>query len=184
MDYSIYLFVQRSGDWRRTLWPTLRLGVLTSIAGFAALVPSGFQGLAQLGLYSIAGLIAAALVTRYVLPDWLPGNFAIRDLTPGRGAPGPDHPAPARTARGTARGAGASQPQRCWLHRGALFSHELTDLSPIPLAQQDLDERLRAELGAPDVRYMVVVTAATREGALDAAARPGPEADRARGCSP
>ena len=49
VDYSIYLFVQRSGDWRRAVWPTLRLGVLTSIAGFAALVPSGFQGLAQLG---------------------------------------------------------------------------------------------------------------------------------------
>ena len=63
VDYSIYLFVQRSADWRRTLWPTLRLGVLTSIAGFAALLPSAFPGLAQLGLYSIAGLIAAALVT-------------------------------------------------------------------------------------------------------------------------
>jgi predicted exporter len=167
VDYSVYLFVQRSQDWRHTLWPTLRLGVLTSIAGFAALVPSGFQGLAQLGLYSIAGLIAAALVTRFVLPGWLPEHFAIRDL----------HGAGLRLSRVIARLRRLRYGLLAvlvlafailGLHRGALFSHELAALSPVPLADQDLDERLRAELGAPDVRYMVVVTAATREAALDA----------------
>ncbi len=169
VDYSIYLFVQRSGDWRRTLWPTLRLGVLTSIAGFAALVPSGFQGLAQLGLYSIAGLIAAALVTRYVLPAWLPRDFAIRDLRPA----GEKLARLIRRLRGLRLGlllvliAAATL---LYLHRADLFSHELAALSPIPLAEQDLDERLRGELGAPDVRYMVVVSAPSREGALDAAA--------------
>jgi len=30
---------------------------------------SGFPGLAQLGLFSIAGLLAALLVTRFVLPE-------------------------------------------------------------------------------------------------------------------
>lgn len=168
VDYSIYLFVQRSGDWRRTLWPTLRLGVLTSIAGFAALVPSGFQGIAQLGLYSIAGLIAAALVTRYVLPAWLPADFAIRDL----------RAAGVRLARlvGNLRrlrwgllAVLVLAAATLYLHRGALFSHEIAALSPVPLAEQDLDEQLRAELGAPDVRYMVVATASQREAALDAA---------------
>ncbi len=168
VDYSIYLFVQRAENWRRTLWPTLRLGVLTSIAGFAALVPSSFQGLAQLGLYSIAGLIAAALVTRYVLPAWLPETLAIRDLRSAG-----DHVARViRRLQGLrpllwlVLGAAAVS---LYLHRGALFSHDLTALSPVPASRQDLDERLRAELGAPDVRYMVVVTAPTREAVLDAA---------------
>ena len=84
VDYSIYLFVQGTshagGDWRHSVWPTIRLGALTSIAGFAALLPSNFQGLAQLGLYSVAGLTAAALTTRYVLPAWLPASLAMRDL--------------------------------------------------------------------------------------------------------
>ena len=84
VDYSIYLFVQGGahGDWRQDVWPTIRLGMLTSIAGFAALLPSDFQGLAQLGLYSIAGLTAAALVTRFVLPAWMPQRLALRDLRP------------------------------------------------------------------------------------------------------
>src|SRR6187397_3412448 len=62
VDYSIYLFVQRDrergADWITGFWPTVRLGVLTSIAGFAALIFSGVAGLAQLGVYSIAGLAA------------------------------------------------------------------------------------------------------------------------------
>src|SRR6202042_1788164 len=56
-----------------------------------------------------------------------------------------------------------------FVHRGSLWSRELTSLSPIPAADQALDARLRADLGAPDVRYMVVVPAADREAALAAA---------------
>jgi predicted exporter len=81
VDYSIYFFVQShrlrqdetaAKSWQRAWWPTIRLGMLTSVCGFASLLPSGFPGLAQLGLYSISGLVAAALVTRFVLPALLP----------------------------------------------------------------------------------------------------------------
>src|SRR5688572_18114381 len=52
---------------------------MTSVCGFLALCFSGFPGLAQLGVFSIAGLIAAALTTRFVLP------LALPDGTPGVG---------------------------------------------------------------------------------------------------
>src|SRR5437660_1267082 len=81
VDYSIYFFVQQAADWQHSVWPTIRLGMLTSICGLAALLPSAFPGLAQLGLYSVTGLVAAALVTRFVLPAWLPRALAIRDLS-------------------------------------------------------------------------------------------------------
>ena len=94
VDYSIYLFVQsaqagsrgaaRPADamraWLAAYWPTIRLGVLTSVCGFASMLFSGFPGLVQLGLYSIAGLTAAALVTRYVLPHLRGEHVAIRDV--------------------------------------------------------------------------------------------------------
>src|ERR1700676_315349 len=91
VDYFIYFFVQsrrlrQSGaaslSWQQAWWPTIRLGMLTSVCGFASLLPSGFPGLAQLGAYSISGLVAAALVTRHVLPALLPSGFVIRDVTP------------------------------------------------------------------------------------------------------
>jgi predicted exporter len=50
----------------------VRLGLLTSVCGFVALVFSGFPGLAQLGVFSVAGLVAAALTTRFVLPALMP----------------------------------------------------------------------------------------------------------------
>jgi predicted exporter len=176
VDYSIYLFVQGGaaahGDWRANVWPTIRLGVLTSIAGFAALLPSDFQGLAQLGLYSIAGLTAAALITRFVLPAWIPRGLAIRDLrAPGErllAALQPLHRARALLLFVPLLAAGVF-----YLHRGALLSHELAALSPVPLKDQQLDERLRSDLGAPQVRFMVVAPAQDRQAALLAAERLG-----------
>ena len=168
VDYSIYLFVQRGPDWRHTVWPTIRLGVLTSIVGFAALLPSDFQGLAQLGLYSIAGLTAAALVTRFVLPHWLPAGFAIRDLR-AAGAALQQALARLRTARVLLWGVPLLAGTVLYLHRGALLNHELAALSPVSVPDQEFDERLRADLGAADVRYMVVAPAPTREAALSAA---------------
>ena len=167
VDYSIYLFIQRTVLWQLSVWPTIRLGVLTSICGFAALLPSSFPGLAQLGLYSIAGLEAAALVTRFVLPAWLPANFAIADLT--RLGTRVDN-----TLRKLA-------PARLYIlmlpvlaavflygHRDSLWSHELSALSPISLADQAYDARLRADAGAPNARYMVVVSGADQERVLEA----------------
>ena len=173
VDYAIYLFIQSGGresaaEWRRALWPTVRLGMLTSVCGFAALVPSGFQGLAQLGLYSIAGLITAALVTRFVLPEWRPRILATRDLTAlGAGLERLlERLRPARSALALlALLAGVI----LFEHRTTLLSRELTDLSPIPLAAQELDAELRADLGAPDARYLVVVSAPDSGAALSAA---------------
>ena len=62
-----------------------------------------------------------------------------------------------------------------YLHRDRLFSHELAALSPVPAAAQQLDARLRADLGAPDVRYLVVVSAPDRQAALRGAQQVGTE---------
>jgi predicted exporter len=178
VDYSIYLFIQSrqpgeqkslaSTDWLRDFWPTIRLGVLTSIVGFACLLLSSFPGLAQLGLYSIAGLVAAALVTRFVLPHLLPASFRIRDVS----AIGARIAVLARHA-----------PLLRWplalitllaalvliQHRATLLNPELSSLSPVSLADQAADARLRKDIGAPDVRYMVVLSAIDREAALQSA---------------
>src|SRR5262249_5226996 len=77
VDYAIYLFSQTAprSEPRRTLagiWRTLRLGMLTSVFGYSAMLLSSFTGLAQLGLLSIVGLVAALAVTRMVLPALAP----------------------------------------------------------------------------------------------------------------
>jgi len=168
VDYSIYLIIQNAAEFGEAVWPTLRLGVLTSICGFAALLPSSFPGLEQLGVYSITGLIAAALVTRFVLPHWLPKTLEIRNLSPAG-----------------EQLASAVQRLRAWramlvlvpvlagavlyLHRGTLWSRELATLSAIPAVDERLDERMRADSGAPPMRYLAVVSGPDHEAALAAA---------------
>ncbi|AST31106.2 MMPL family transporter [Ralstonia solanacearum] len=178
VDYSIYLFVQSAQpharredairDWIADYWPTIRLGVLTSVCGFASMLFSGFPGLVQLGLYSIAGLTTAALVTRFVLPHLHGGRVAIRDVS--------------RLGRALARAARAA-PRLRWplavlliaacatlaLHRDRLWNRELAALSPVPAQSQALDASLRADIGAPDVRYLVVISGTSEQAALEGA---------------
>ncbi len=171
VDYSIYLFVQSEQggsdgrNWIKRFWPTVRLGVLTSIFGFASLLLSGFPGLAQLGLYSIAGLIAAAAVTRFVLPHLLPTNFRIHDLS----AIGVVLSRLVQRAAALRWAAAILLLAACAilaLHRGSLWNDKISSLSPVSQADIALDASLRADLGAPDVRYLVVVSGASRESVL------------------
>ena len=84
---------QRNKVLRNTYWllalslvPTVRLGLWTSLCGFAALLFSGFPGLVQLGVFSMAGLTAAALTTLCVFPslapNGAPGTRARQRTTP------------------------------------------------------------------------------------------------------
>jgi len=184
VDYSIYFFVQsrrsQSGTeplaWQRLWWPTIRLGMLTSVCGFASLLPSGFPGLAQLGLYSISGLIAAALVTRYVLPSLLPRGFAIHDLRPfGTGIARWLRPVREHRGLGVAvsMAVAALAIAVLYQHRTTLWNRELSALSPISAADQDFDARLRADLGAADSMALVIVSASTLDAALRGAEQAG-----------
>jgi predicted exporter len=178
VDYSIYFFVQSrqapggadARSWQQLWWPTIRLGMLTSVCGFASLLPSGFPGLKQLGLYSISGLIAAALVTRYVLPALLPAGFTIRDVKPlglrvGRLL------RRAQPLSGRAIllcGAVLVMISLAVLYhdRESLWNRELSALSPISTDEQNYDAKLRADLGAADVRDLVIVSGPDMESIL------------------
>jgi predicted exporter len=183
VDYSIYFFIQSrharnvaaGGTWQQLWWPTIRLGMLTSVCGFASLLPSGFPGLKQLGLYSISGLIAAALVTRYVLPALLPSNFAIRDVTPfGNRIAGL-----LQRMRRIGRAATVLW-SAAWVllaiavlyhDRASLWNRELSALSPVSVEEQNYDAKLRADLGAADVRELVIVSGPDVESILRKAER-------------
>ncbi len=171
VDYSIYLFVQseQAGadqqHWIQRFWPTIRLGVLTSIFGFASLLLSGFPGLAQLGLHAIAGLIAAALVTRFVLPHLLPSNFRIHDVS-ALGVVLSRLVQRAATLRWAAALLLLAACAILVQHRASLWDDKIASLSPVSQAEIALDASLRADMGAPDVRYLVVVSGANQEAVL------------------
>lgn len=172
VDYAIYLFTQTApgSPPEQTLpriWPTLRLGVLTSLCGFSAMLFSGFTGLAQLGLFSIAGLVVAVSVTRWVLPALMPRNFSAA-------ASAAFAPAVLRLMQHSARLrfplflAVAMAALFLSLPRGGLWDDELSGLSPLSQEDQQLDELLRGDIGAPDARYLLLVNAPSEDQALAA----------------
>ena len=171
VDYAIYLFTQTvRGDPPRAtvarIWPTLRVCALSSIVGFAAMLFSNFVGFAQLGLFSIIGLIAALGVTRFVLPHLMPRNF----FAAGAEILGRPLSAVIRSRRRLrplvaliVLAAGIA----LLVHRGGFWDKDINNLSPIPAPLQALDHRLRNDLGARDVRYFVVFPADTEQSALE-----------------
>jgi predicted exporter len=191
VDYAIYYLIQArapagavpvSGDasharrWLRESWPTVRLGLFTSLIGFAALVFAGFPGLAQLGAFALAGLLAAAATTRFVFPVIAP------DGAPGAGL--------RRQLGQLMRRAAATLPRLRWgvavLAVAATFAlvalpspwrGQLSDLSPIDAVDLARDAALRADVGAPDAGTLVAVSAADEAGALAAAEAVGVRLD-------
>lgn len=180
VDYGIYYLVQARGlgaeGWKREHWSTVRLGLLTSLAGFATLAVAGFEGLQQLGVFAVAGLLAAAATTRFVLPVLAP------DGAPGLGLR-------SRLGEWTARISAALPARRVLLSvltlaaAALLLAHAspwrgtLSDLSPVSREQLALDASLRADLGAADAGTLVAVQARDEAGALRGAEQAGRRLD-------
>ena len=187
VDYAIYYLIQArpspgggtgADRWIERHWPTVRLGLWTSLCGFAALVFSGFPGLAQLGVFSIAGLAAAALTTRYVFPTLVP------DGAPGEGMR-------RRLGRWMAKAAAAlghiGARWTLWLFTlvalialvllPSPWRGDLSSLSPISPAELQLDAELRADLGAPESGALVAVSAPDEAKVLALAEQAGQRLD-------
>lgn len=174
IDYSVYYLLQ-SGDreaWRQRYWPTIRLGVITSVCGFGVLLFSSFPGLAQLGAYSVAGLLAAATTTRFVLP-MLPTAPIPRARIKRLGGLVARVVGAARRLRWPAAALALGALLLVMTGRDALWAEGLAGLNPAPLHLQRLDAELRQDTGVPDLQHMVVVTAPTQDAALQAAEQIG-----------
>jgi len=174
VDYPSYVFTQRKPgesvlEVLARVWPTLRLAVLTTVFGSLALLLSSLQGLSQLGVLSMVGVLAAGLVTRWVLPA----------LAPGRGAP-PPRRLPFSLVR-----AGLAMRRGAWIawvllaaalafilaRHDRIWDDDLGRLSPLPESARDLHQRLSTDLRAPDVGYLLIATAESREAALEKSER-------------
>ena len=184
VDYAIYLFTNTApGSTPKTtlqrIWPTLRLGMFTSVFGFGAMLFSGFPGLSQLGLFSIAGLVVAVSVTRWVLPELVPEGYHVKTA--------------ARLGPSVMRMLEQAHRMRipllvlviaavAWLAiRGStVWDDELSSLSPVPLPVQRLDQQMRADLGAPDVGPLIVVKGDSEQAVLEAAEQVGATLDALR----
>lgn len=149
----------------RGLWPLLLTAIASTCIAYLAFFASGVTGLQQLAVFTITGLIVAGACTRYLLPRVLPQHF--RDAAQAPGIAG-------------AWGFLAALPRPRWLPwivliagvaivalaPGAFWENDLSALAPVPRSDLMRQARLGAELGAPDVRYLLVLRADSADGVL------------------
>ncbi len=182
VDYAIHLLVgsirgERPSASLARIWPTLRLGVLTSAVGASALLFSGFPGLSQLALFSICGLVVALAVTRWIVPLLMPANFSV-DWTDSWEAG--LRSAVERLPRARLPVLLLIVVCAAWLaaRGGASWNDDFESLSPVPRAAKQMDREIRAELGAPDVRQLIVIRGVDQEATLQIAEAVGAILDR------
>ena len=169
-DYPIHLFSHLSSDRSapavmRSIWPTMRLGIVMTAIGFSSLLFAGYPALAQLGLLALVGLLTAAFVTRWILPFCVREGFSLRPVASDwmfhlnllrRG------PVLVLLILVLATGV------LIWSDT-PLWQQDLESVSPLSGEKKQLDQRLRQELGAPDVRDLLVVEGPTEEALLQKA---------------
>lgn len=150
----------------RALWPLLATAIASAIIACLAFLASGVAGLEQLAVFTIAGLLVAGLATRYLLPRLLPERFrdtagdafVARALGAIRRLPRPPWLPWALVALGLLALARAP---------GPFWQDDLAALTPVPAELLAEDARLRGELGAPDVRHLLVLRGADAEAVLE-----------------
>jgi len=169
-DYPIHLFSHLSPDRSapavmRSIWPTMRLGIVMTAIGFSSLLFAGYPALAQLGLLALVGLLTAAFVTRWILPFCVREGFSLRPVPS-------DWILPLnRLQRGRVLVPLILLLATCVLIWSDTppWQQDIESLSPVSGEKKQLDQRLRQELGAPDVRDLLVVEASSEENLLQKA---------------
>ena len=168
VDYPSFLLTQMRADEpvadaRTRLAPTLRMAILTTACGSLALLFADFPGLAQLGMLTMVGILTAGAMTYWVLPLWIPASRvrvpmlaqSVRAPTPALGT---------RTRWGIVVVLAALVAALSW--NRPWFDDDVANLNPLPPALKDQDRELREALGAPDVRYLLVVSGPSQEEVL------------------
>ena len=172
MDYPIHLFshlntgepVRRSLS---TVWPTIRLGAITTAMGYLAMSGTDFPGLMQFATFAIAGLLAAAACTRWCLAGLLPEYYAPRYPSPIADCYARS-PRPRKLWGGLMVFAAAAALAFLISRDQGLWEDDIAALSPIPESVMARDRHLYAQLGVPDTNHVLLVKAPDLQAALEA----------------
>ena len=160
LDYPVHLFSHhtKSQSPQQTIlsiWPTLRLGVITTALAYLAMLGTGFSGLSQLSVFAISGLFVALFTTRWIVPFWMKAHFI---------KPRHQYLSYLSKLNFTLKSkfyVAISIIIFCALtlanNYDSIWSKNISDLSPIPENVKMLDKKLRHSIGAPDVNHVFML---------------------------
>ena len=165
IDYPIHFFTHLghgkhdpSKSSLKLIWPTIRLGVLSTVIAYGSLLFSEMPGLQQLGLFTITGLTVAAMATRWILPLLTSDSIALNTGLP-RLHHGLERIAiPAFKARWITLGLTVAALIFLVFKDGTIADYDTRSLSPITKAQSKIDRQVRSELGQWSGGNLLLIT--------------------------
>jgi predicted exporter len=162
-DYPLHLLSHRTADvpieeTASKLWPTLATGVASTCIAYLTFFFSGVVGLAQLATFTVAGLCAAALTTRFILPHLVEQggiDYGEEGYLANIGEKIASLPHFYKTLAVLLTASVAV----LFFSAQPYWQNDLSKLTPVPPALLARDQSLRNELGTADVRYLFAVNA-------------------------
>jgi len=176
IDYPVHYFShQRRSEPTvaiETIWPTLKLSVVSTLIAYVALSLSGSEGTRQLGIFTVAGLVTIVLATRYLLPAIA---FVSHSSTkrPEVSEPRTQFRTGIKPARWSPLAVVATISLLAMFlnWKGQIFDDNLSRLSPVPDELISIDRELRDAAGSPDGRMLIALRADSIEQVLQATER-------------
>lgn len=162
IDYPVHLFshLEKNTGAEKSMsliWPTLRLGVVTTCLGYVAFMGTRFPGLGQLALFAIAGLIAAAATTRWVLPCLA---STVRELESQTllAVTGPLVRLSSSKRITVIILLIAAGIPGWFIYGDMAWENNVSALSPVPESVRQRDAALRRELAVSDINHVFILT--------------------------
>ncbi len=147
------------------VWPLLRLAIVSACIAYVTFFASGVAGLQQLAAFTISGLLVAGAATRWLLPAVMPAQF--RDVAQARWLARLQEALDALPRpRWLPWLVLAVALALLWFAPAPFWQNDLAALTPVPPQLLQREGELRGALGAPDVRYLLVLEAADDERLL------------------
>ena len=155
LDYPLHLFShlqknESAASALQRIWPTLRLGALTSVLAYVALVGTGFSGLTQLAVFSAIGLMVALAVTRWLIPCWISAEWINKRTVLAQ-------PPFSNTIKIVLSTAVIGGSMVILLMQGNIWSTNISQISPVSESARNIDHQLRLALHATNVSHMFLV---------------------------
>lgn len=171
IDYPIHAFSHMGeGDSLkksiRHIWPTMRLGMLTTVVAYIAMALTEFAGLAQLGVFAIVGIATGALTTRWILPALIAFLPELNLKTNHHWITVHLTELPGYTVVFVLAAAAVVITVALASDWGRFTQMNLAEMSSVPRALIEKDNELRGQLNAPSINSVIVIQADSADAVL------------------
>ena len=152
LDYPLHVFsnisttVTAAQAVKKILTP-LKIGVLTSVFAYVSLIGTGFDGLTQLAIFAIIGLLSALVISVYLIPIWMQGQtINKREVLAGKQL--------SLTPKVLISLLVILLPATFLLQQDNLFNTDISQLNPASSEAKKIDANLRQALGSGEINHL------------------------------